>query len=81
MNRQGYLTLTRRVGQRVLIDCGAAGVIEIELTRIEQPNHGQARARIAFRAPPECVILREELTQPSSQGSTHAAGTESPLRR
>jgi sRNA-binding carbon storage regulator CsrA len=50
------LVLSRQPGERVLIRCPDGTVLAVTVV---EASHG--RLRLAFAAPPDCVIVREEL--------------------
>jgi len=50
------LVLTRKKGQRTMIDLPGGGTITVTLIRLEG-----SEARLGFDAPMECLIRREEL--------------------
>src|SRR5260370_41823322 len=65
------LVLSRKVGESILISDS------IRVTVVQSANHG--RIRLGIEAPPEVIVLREELTKfcshpsPSKNGNAEAA--------
>ena len=67
------LVLSRKVGESILIS------ESIRVTVVQSTNHG--RIRLGIEAPPEVIVLREELTKscsnstPSMNGKAEALPT------
>jgi len=60
------LVLSRKVGESILIS------ESIRVTVVQAANHG--RIRLGIEAPPEVIVLREELTKSCSNSSPSKNG-------
>lgn len=71
------LVLTRNIGERIVIDCGDGKRVVVCVSSL--PNRGgSTRIRLAFDAPPEFTILREEVLTRQGAGRP---GTPRPTGR
>lgn|GEM_PF-3166622 len=60
----GRLTLTRREGERIVIET-VDGMVTLHVGKMQKNSHGRGRVRIALDAPKSVRIVREELVEPA----------------